>query len=595
MIFGRYINKFYRKYFFGFFFGIVFLVLVDFVQLKIPEIIGKLTLAYDTDSLTTDLLNKYCLYIFLIAVFMFVGRFVWRVTILNNAHKISADLRKEMFAKSEQLSQNYYQKNKVGGIMSYYTNDLDTINEAFGWGTVMLIDSLFLGALSFYKMIKVSWQLSLICALPLVILCVAAYFIDNKMEKIYNERQKAFEKMSDFAQELFTGLRVIKAFVREIKEALRFKKVNKNNQDKDMALVKFSALLDTLISILIEVMFVVGMIVGGFFIYQQFLGKPGFNFSRSKMLEFIGYLDTIIWPMIALGQIIALRSRAKTSLKRITVLLDEDIDVKDGNEVQYLEKIEGKITFKDFTYRYNGSEIDVLKNINLEIKAGENIGIVGKIGSGKSTLVNAILRVDNVKPGTLFIDDVDIMSLPIKQVREAVSFVPQDNFLFSTTIKDNIAFCDENMTEDQIIEAAIFSDVHNNISEFIDGYRTLVGERGVTLSGGQKQRISIARAYAKHAPIMVMDDSVSAVDIKTEETILKNIKEKRKGQTTLIVASRVSTVSNLDRIIVLNQGEIEAFGTHEELLLSSPTYKRMVELQELENELTGGDYSGRKD
>ena len=301
----------------------------------------------------------------------------------------------------------------------------------------------------------------------------------------------------------------------------------------------------------------------------------------------------IIWPMIALGQIVALRSRAKTSLKRVSVLLDENVDVKDEENLIPLLEIKGKITFKNFSYAYQGETIEALKNVNLEILPGENIGIVGKIGSGKSTLVNALLRLDNVKKGTLFLDDHDIMEIPIKQVRDNISMVPQDNFLFSTPISNNISFSNEKMSEDEIIEAAEFADVHNNIKEFIDGYRTLLGEKGVTLSGGQKQRVSIARAYAKHSPIMILDDSVSAVDVKTEEKILKNIKEKRHGKTTLIVASRVSTVAHLDKIIVMNQGRVEAFANHNELLEISPTYQKMVHLQELENELNEGEKDGK--
>lgn len=587
MLFGKHVNKFYRKYFLGFFLGVIFLVLVDIAQIKVPEIIGDLTAKYDADTLTIEYLNRSCLIIFAIAVSLFLGRFIWRICILKTSHKIVRDLREEMFLKAEELSQNYYHKNKVGGIMSYFTNDLDTIQEAYGWGTVMLIDSLFLGILAFYKMCKVSWQLSLICLVPLVILCFMAYVIDKKMEKIYSERQEAFEKMSDHAQEMFTGLRVIKAFVREFREARRFRKINENNRQKDLSLVKFSAMLDTLISILIEIMFVVAMIVGGYFIYEKFQGNELFNFSRSQMLEFIGYLDTIIWPMIALGQIVALRSRAKTSLKRVATILDEKVDVKDENVLPIIE-LKGKISFKNFNYKYVESQQEVLKDINLEILPGENVGIVGKIGSGKSTLVNSILRIDNVQKGTLFIDDIDIMEIPLRTLRGSIGFVPQDNFLFSSLVKDNIGFCNENMSDEQIQEAAEFADVHHNIVEFIDGYRTLVGERGVTLSGGQKQRISIARAYARHSPIMILDDSVSAVDVKTEEKILSNIKEKRKGQTTIIVASRVSTVKHLDKIVVMNDGKVEAFGTHEELMDISPTYKKMVRLQELENELNGG-------
>ena len=449
----------------------------------------------------------------------------------------------------------------------------------------MLVDSIFLTILTFYKMLRINLSLSLICLIPLILLCIFAYFIDNKIEKIYNDRQKAFERMSDYVQELFTGLRVIKAFVNEIKEAIRFKKVNEETKNKDLALVKFSAFLDTGFSILIEGMTVVGLTYGAFLVYQGVYGDNNVNFTRADMIEFVGYFNTIIWPMIALGQIVALRSRAKTSLKRISNLLDEKIDVMDLPTSKKIDKLKGKITFKNFSYSYLNNDVYQLENINLEINVGENIGIVGKIGSGKTTLVSSLLRLDNFKKGTLFLDDNDIMDLKIKDVRNNISFVSQDNFLFSTSIEDNVAFSEDEIKKEKVIEACKFADVDNNIVDFIDGYKTLVGERGVTLSGGQKQRISIARAYLKDSPIMVLDDSVSAVDVKTEEKILSNIKEKRKGKTTILVSSRVSTVGHLDRIIVLNEGKVEAFDTHENLLKISPTYKRMVDLQKLEESL----------
>lgn len=590
MIFGKYINGFYKKYFFNFLFGIVFLIIVNIVQLYVPEIIGNLTRAYDNGTLTNEYINLCCIYIVLIALTMFVGRFIWRVAIIGGAIKIQRDLRQSMFEKNELLSQKYYHHNKVGGIMSYYTNDLDTIYEAFGFGTVMFIDAFFLGLFTLIKMFSVNVLLTLISLVPLAVLCVASYFIDKKMEEVYNERQKAFEHLSDYAQEMFTGLRVIKAFVREAREAIRFKKVNQNQKEKDLKLVKFSALLDTLISILIEGMIVVALFIGGLFIFNTFIGVWNIDFDRGDLLEFNGYFNAIIWPMFALGQIISLRSRAKTSLKRISTLLDENVDVKDHNAVKSLDYIVGKITFKNFTYKYEASENPALKNINLTINPGENIGVVGKIGSGKSTLVSTLLRLDNYQKGTLFIDDHDIMDIPLKQLRDNISYVPQDNFLFSTNVKDNIAFSNTSLSQEEIEEAAEFADVHNNIVDFVEGYRTLVGERGVTLSGGQKQRISIARAYIKHSPIMILDDSVSAVDIKTEEKILENLKMKRSGKTTIVVASRVSTVAHLDKIIVMNDGEVEAFGTHQELMQTSKTYQRMVRLQELENEIEGGDF-----
>ena len=323
MLFGKYVNRFYKKYFWNFFIGIVFLILIDIVQLYVPELISSLSTMYDEGVLTMDKINETASYIFLVAIFMLTGRFIWRVCILSGAFNITADLRADMFSKNERLSQRYYQENKVGGIMAYYTNDLDTIQEAFGWGTVMLVDAVFLSGLSFYKMMMVNWQLGLICLIPLVLLCFMAYFIDKKMKEIYFKRQKSFERMSDFSQEMFTGLRVVKAFVREKKEALRFKSVNNDNKNKDLSLIRFSTLLDTLFHVLTEGMIVIGLAVGGYFVFQTVMGYFDYNFTRADVIEFNGYFNSIIWPMIALGQIVSLISRAKTSLRRITTLLDE--------------------------------------------------------------------------------------------------------------------------------------------------------------------------------------------------------------------------------------------------------------------------------
>jgi ATP-binding cassette subfamily B protein len=310
--------------------------------------------------------------------------------------------------------------------------------------------------------------------------------------------------------------------------------------------------------------------------------------EEDAIIKFIGYFTTIIWPIFALASIINLTARGRTSLKRISSLLDEEVEVTDEGDIIIPDLIKGGITFNNLSFSYpDNKNEESLKNISFSIKAGETVGIIGKIGSGKSTLVNMLFRLYNVEPGTLFIDDYDIMSLPIKLVREQIGYAPQDNFLFSDTIKKNISFANDNLSDDEIAQAAEFSAVKENIEGFVDGYETMIGERGVTLSGGQKQRISISRAIIKDPAILVLDDSVSAVDIKTEETILKNIKKQRKGKTTILIASRVSTVEKLDKVLVLKDGMVEYFGTNKECMKNSPTYKRMVELQRLENELEG--------
>ncbi len=596
MVFGKHVNKFYKKYFWYFFFGILFLIFVDVIQVFIPKLSGNIADNVIDKNLAGTILGiesnyanliKDILLIFLIGIGMFIGRYCWRILIFGESVKVQADLRKDMFEKCEELSQRYYKANKTGAILSYFSNDLETIEEAFGFGIVQLVDGIFLLIISLVGMFLIDWVLTLILLIPLVILCVFAVTIDRVMEAKWGKRQKAFEDLSDFAQENFTGIRVIKAFVKERKELKQFSKVAKSNQDTNIEFAKTSAMLDVVFEILIYFVFGLILLGGSYLVYLHIKsgGDPKVGISVGQLITFIGLADTIIWPVFALAGTINLIARAKASLKRISTLLDEEIEIKDLDIITHVD-YQGKIEFKHFNFAYpDDPNTLILKDISLKINAGETVGIVGKIGSGKSTLVNMLFRLYNVNEGTLFIDDIDIMHLPIKEIRENIGYCPQDNFLFSDTIKNNIAFSNENMELSEVKEAAKFSSVDDNIEGFKDKYDTLIGEKGVSLSGGQKQRISISRAIIKDPKILILDDSVSAVDVKTEETILSNIKNIRKGKTTLIIASRVSTVQHLDKILVLRDGQVDAFGTHEECLVKSKIYARMVELQLLEKEM----------
>lgn len=598
MVFGKHVNKFYKKYFWYFFFGILFLIFVDVIQVFIPKLSGNIAdnvidknLAGTIFGIESNYANliKDILLIFLIGIGMFIGRYCWRILIFGESVKVQADLRKDMFEKCEELSQRYYKANKTGAILSYFSNDLETIEEAFGFGIVQLVDGIFLLIISLIGMFLIDWVLTLILLIPLIILCVFAVTIDRVMEAKWGKRQKAFEDLSDFAQENFTGIRVIKAFVKERKELKQFSKVAKSNQDTNIEFAKTSAILDVIFEILIYFVFGLILLGGSYLVYLHIKsgGDSKVGISVGQLITFIGLADTIIWPVFALAGTINLIARAKASLKRISALLDEEIEIKDLDIITHID-YQGKIEFKHFNFAYPDDPNNlILKDITLKINAGETVGIVGKIGSGKSTLVNMLFRLYNVNEGTLFIDDIDIMHLPIKEIRENIGYCPQDNFLFSDTIKNNIAFSNENMELSEVKEAAKFSSVDDNIEGFKDKYDTLIGEKGVSLSGGQKQRISISRAIIKDPKILILDDSVSAVDVKTEETILSNIKNIRKGKTTLIIASRVSTVQHLDKILVLRDGQVDAFGTHEECLVKSKIYARMVELQLLEKEMEG--------
>lgn len=585
-------KKYYKRYLILFIIGVIANVVVDYVQLYIPEFLGDMV---DIVSLNTNVIfddiKKIVYSLIIVAFTLFIGRIIMRFTILVASSKIDRDIRHDMFLKTERLSQRYFHENKVGSIMSSFTTDIEAIGDFTGWGTVMIIDALFLGVMALYKMIKLDMFLTMITLIPMLALIVWGNKVEKAMSDKWTERQKSFDKLFDFTQENFTGIRVIKAFVKEAQEFKAFSKVAKENSDVNIDFAMMSVRFDVCIELLIGAVVALLMGLGGTCVYYYVTGNPVVLFGHSiiltagKLVTFIGYVDVLIWPMIAMGQILQMFSRFKSSSKRVFDYLDEEEEIHNVDNPISLDDCKGEISFNHFSFIYPDGSNESLKDISFKINPGELIGVVGKIGSGKTTLVNSLLRLYNIEKNQILIDGVDIMDLDIKNLRDNIAYVPQDNFLFSSTVQENIAFSNKRMSIDKVKSAANFADVHENITNFKDGYNTMTGERGVTLSGGQKQRISIARAYAKDAPIMIMDDSVSAVDVKTEEAILSNIQEKRAGKTTIIIASRISTVSKADRILVLKDGELEAFDSPENLLKVSPTYQKMVYLQKLESEL----------
>ena len=582
MLFGKNINKYYLKYLAYIIIGIIALIFVDVYQLKMPEIIGGLVSNIKDKTLTLDLINSYIKEMIIIVIIMFLGRFTWRICIFGNGVRVQTDLRSELFKKAELLSQVYYQENKVGSIMALYTNDLFTIRQVFGSGMIMLIDALFLGVIALYKMFVRNLTLTIIAIIPLACLAVASVFVGRFMKKKFEKRQEAFANLSDFAQESFSGLSVIKAFLKETQELKRFAKINKDNMDKNIDFIRTQMLLERLLfGFLIGSVFVILYGVGGYIIYQ---GKD-LGFDIGTLTEFISYFDTLIWPMMAIASLINLSSQARASMDRIDKVLNHEVEIKDGKDIINDHEITGEITFNNLSFTYPNTEREVLSNISLTIPKGTSIGLIGKTGCGKSTLVNLLLRIYNIEENSLLLDGKDIMKLPIKQVREAISYVPQDNFLFSDTIANNIGFSKAEIDINDLRRASIASDVDENILEFTEQYETVLGERGVTVSGGQKQRISIARALMKNSQVLILDDSVSAVDTKTEETIIANLKKLREGKTTILIAHRITTVKKLDRIIVMDDGKIVGYGTHEELEQTCPLYKNMVFLQRLEDDM----------
>ncbi|MCD7956183.1 MAG: ABC transporter ATP-binding protein/permease [Lachnospiraceae bacterium] len=672
MIFGKYINRYYLKNGPILLLGVAALVLVDYFQLLIPEFyrivvngvnVGRVEIDGILVDFTLDvLLDEVCLPMIFTILAMVVGRFLWRVCFFGAAVRVETDLRCQMFARSKDLSQEYYQKNKVGSLMSLYTNDLDTIQECFGDGMLMFFDALVLGSMALVKMLRMDLFLTALSMIPLVLLGVMGLTLGRMMVKRWEVRQEAFSDLSDFAQENFSGIAVVKAFVKEYVQLQAFARLNRENEDANVSYTRVSTLLTILVTLFVESVICVILGYGGYLVYQS-------RFDAGMLIEYIGYFSSIVWPIMAIAMLIEKTSRGKASVNRVSELLDTEIDVKDREGVSEPDAVKGKIEFRHLSFRYPGSDSDVLKDVSFTIEPGESVGIVGRTGAGKTTLVDLILRTWNVADGTLFVDDKDVNDISIRSVRAACAYVPQDNFLFSDTIARNIAFSEEEegdlsrtlserkedrlsrvlseQKEDRpsvgrsarkengpsvgrparkenapsgawsawkeedlsrnrsarkendrsgsqsarkaddlavrIRKAAINADVDADISAFTEGYETILGERGVTVSGGQKQRISIARALMKDAPILILDDSVSAVDTGTERVILDHLKE-RVGKTTILIAHRISTVEQMDKIVFLEEGQVKAVGSHVELCKTCGAYQRMVQLQQLEDE-----------
>ena len=592
MIFGKHINRYYLKYAGILLIGLIALIAVDYLQLVVPNLYQMLINGINDGVVNVDgrlmefdldfVLDKICLPMVFIILSMIVGRFLWRVCFFGSGIKVEAELRNRMFDHAKDLSRQYYQINKVGNLMSLFTNDLDTVQECFGWGIMMFFDALLLGVLAIVRMWQMDVLLTCLSMIPMVFLLCAATIIGKYMTKKWDKRQEAYSNLSDFSQESFSGIAVVKAFVKEGKELMAFKKLNRENEDANIDFTRSAVLLRIVVTLFVESVICVILGYGGWLVYKDV-------FNAGQLVEFIAYFNAVVWPIMAVSELIDMTSRGKASLKRISELLDAEQDVTDRPGAAPLPDVKGGIEFRNLTFRYPDGEFDALENVSFTINPGENVGLVGKTGSGKTTLVDLILRTYNVPDGTLFIDGHDVNTVAIRDVRAACAYVPQDNFLFSDTIANNIGFGVNEFTEKTVSAVAVLADVDSNIREFTDGYNTMMGERGVTVSGGQKQRISIARALLKDAPILILDDSVSAVDTKTEQHILENLHETRAGRTTILIAHRISTIERMDKILFIDDGRLVAVGAHDTLYATCGDYRKMVDLQKLEEE--GGEHN----
>lgn len=593
MLFGKHINEYYLKYGIVLLTGIVALLLVDYFQLKIPDIVGDIVDGLQFKTLTKDKLKDYVLLLGVVAIVMFFGRFIWRICLFGTGIRVECNLRNKVFKNMQFLSQRFFQENKTGNLMSVYTNDLTLIRQSFGMGTMMLVDAVCLGAMALYKMFSLNALLSIFSLVSLVLVTLCSSLIGKKITKATENNFKAYGALSDFVQEDFSGISVIKAFVLEKLQVKLFSKYNTENMDSTLVMTKLSVKLNIIITVILSFVNIGIIVYGGYLIYLRKNGLSTNLFSVGDLIKFSAYFGTLIWPIEAVGRLIDMHSQGKASLNRVCKIIDAEKEINDSlvtEECKNITTLEGDIEYRNLSFSYPNDSKKVLHNVNLKINKEEFVGIIGETGSGKTTIVDLLLRLYNIDANMLFVDDHDIMNLPLKTVRNNIAYVPQDNFLYGDKITKNIAFSEVNEIDiDKVYETANISGVKNDIDCFKNGFDTVLGERGITISGGQKQRVSIARALYKNANILILDDSLSAVDTETEKTIITNLRNIRRGKTTIIIAHRITTLQNLDKIVVVNDGTITGVGTHEELLKTNASYAREAYLQELEKEVDSNE------
>lgn len=571
-----------NKYKFRYIFGIICLILVDGLQLVVPVILKNITDSIKASSLTKRELVWYAVLISLLAVGIALFRFLWRYFVHGASRIIETDLRKRFYAHIQLLSVNYYNNHKTGDLMAHATNDINNIKMALGQGVAMGVDSAIIPVAAIIMMlITVGYKLTLVSFLPLFALMIIIYFYAKRMHPMIEKMQEAFSQLTETARENIAGIRVVKAFVQEKGEIDKFRKSNEFNKEANIKFNRNMSFIFPMIMSISALSFAIALWYGGMLVIEKQITLGGF-------IAFNSYLGMLIWPMAALGWVMNVFQRGTVSLERINEIMREKPEIKDEDDIAAIEELRGKIVFKNLSFTYPGAEKKTLKNINIEIEAGKTLAVIGKTGSGKTTLVNLISRLFNVEEGSLLIDDISINKIPLKILRRNIGYVPQDSFLFSKTIRENIDFF-KDMKEEAIIAVSKTARIYDNIMGFPNKFETMVGERGITLSGGQKQRIAIARALLSSPTILILDDCLSAVDTNTEEEILKGLKEIMRQRTSIMVSHRISTIKDADEIIVLEQGEIAERGTHESLLDRQGIYFDLYQNQLLAEQMEGAE------
>ena len=614
---GSYLKKYWGQYA-G---GLLCLLAVDFLELYIPQLTGAITDGLTAGNFPLSILLRDVLLIILIAAGAALMRFGWRVLMFGASRRVERDLREDLYRKLTGLSNRFFQHQKTGDLMAYFSNDMDAIRMAVGPGILTTFDAIVMTLMVVIKMIVyVDLKLTLLAMLPLLVILFGGSQYGKAISRRYDRKQAVFGKLTDFVQESVSGIRIVKAFVQEARDMEAFEKVSRENQEANLHVVKLRAIVLPLLDGLIGVASGLTLLYGGYLVIQG-------DITLGKFVAFNTYVMTLVWPMIAAGESITMLSQGGASWKRVRALFAETPEVvDDGHTDSSITSMGSSVEFRDLRFRYADGLPEVFTGFTADIPAGATIGILGRTGSGKSTLVSLLTRLYNVAPGQIFIGGQDIRSIPLSVLRENIACVPQENLLFSDTIQSNIAFgtrtidkmppleqkpmkvfirgteaaeecVEQEMSQresendrywndlDAVMAAAKDADVHDNIMDFPHQYATVVGERGVTLSGGQKQRTAIARGLMKDAQILILDDALSAVDTDTEARILSALKARRAGKTTILIAHRISTVQNADQILLIENGICAESGTHQELLAQGGSYAKLYEQQQLELQL----------
>ncbi len=581
---ARYIARHWWQYLLG----IAALYMVDWVNVYVPEFTGRIINGLTDRTLDMQGAMKIVWMIAGMGLMIAIGRFGWRFFIFGAARSIEREMRGDMYGHLSKLSMHYFNRHKTGDLMAHFTNDLMSVRMLLGMTVITAFDATVMLVLVLVQMITyVSPKLTLVAILPLLIITVGDFFYGKMMHKRFKARQEAFSSLTDQVQESISGIRVIKAFVQERKELYAFALSAENAKDKNLRVVRLQAMMMPIMDLIIGASTLLTLLYGGYLAIQG-------EIDVGQFVAFNSYVGMLVWPMMAVGECITSISQGLASLGRIHHIFEEQPEIVDGQQTDHdVTALRGEIRLNHLTFAYpDMPEVTVLEDVSVTVKPGETLAILGRTGSGKSTVPSLLVRLYDVADGMITIDGHDLKTIPLGVLRESIACVPQDNFLFSDTLQNNIAFGSADKSLESVIHAAELACIHDNIAAFPEQYQTVVGERGVSLSGGQKQRSSIARALMKaaapqaSAPILILDDALSAVDTDTGRKILDNLRTVRgNDRTTIIVAHRISTIQDADHILVLDDGKVAEYGTHEELLAGDGLYKSLFDKQQLEKQL----------